>query len=128
MTLKDWLLRFGSRKFVLALLGAVVGLIVALGGPAVSEDTAAQVAEAVSGAALLIASVLGYVAAEGKVDAARESAREWSLMPPEKPDLEGPDVTAITVLLARANPTWGPGELTAELRRLKIIPPGGGTS
>ena len=52
-----------SRKFWMALIGLVSGLILAFGGSATTAET-------VSGVMLQLASVVGYVLAEGLTDAA----------------------------------------------------------
>lgn len=59
----DWQRKLTSRKLWLAIAGFVSGLIISLGG---GEDTAATV----SGCILQGASVIGYLLAEGLVDAA----------------------------------------------------------
>lgn len=58
----DWKRKLTSRKFWMALAGLVSGLIAAFGG---SE----QVAKEISGLILAAASVLGYLLAEGLIDA-----------------------------------------------------------
>ena len=52
-----------SRKFWMAVIGLVSGLILAFGGSATTAET-------VSGVMLQLASVVGYVLAEGLTDAA----------------------------------------------------------
>jgi hypothetical protein len=58
----DWQRKLTSRKLWLAIAGFVSGMIIAMGG---GEDTAATV----SGCILQGASVIGYLLAEGLVDA-----------------------------------------------------------
>lgn len=58
----DWVKKLTSRKFWVAVVGLVTGLILAFGG---SEGAA----ETVSGVIMSAASVLGYLLAEGLVDA-----------------------------------------------------------
>lgn len=65
----DWTKKLTSRKLWVALAGFIAGLIVAFGG---TESTASTV----SGVILQGASVIGYLLAEGLVDAA-------SAKPPE---------------------------------------------
>ena len=60
----NWAQKLTSRKLWVALAGFVSGLIIALGG---AESTAATV----SGCILQGASVIGYLLAEGLVDASR---------------------------------------------------------
>lgn len=57
----DWKSKLTSRKFWMAVVGLVSGLILAFGG---SEETA----ETVSGCIMSAASVLGYLIAEGLAD------------------------------------------------------------
>ena len=58
-----------SRKFWMALIGLVSGLILAFGGSATTAET-------VSGVMLQLASVVGYVLAEGLTDAAASAPTE----------------------------------------------------
>lgn len=58
----DWVKKLTSRKFWVAVVGLVTGLILAFGG---SEGAA----ETVGGVIMSAASVLGYLLAEGLVDA-----------------------------------------------------------
>lgn len=58
----DWKHKLVSRKLWMAVAGFVSGVIIAIGG---GEDTAATV----SGCILQGASVIGYLLAEGLVDA-----------------------------------------------------------
>lgn len=60
----NWAQKLTSRKLWVALAGFVSGLIIAFGG---GESTAATV----SGCILQGASVIGYLLAEGLVDASR---------------------------------------------------------
>lgn len=60
----NWVQKLTSRKLWVALAGFVSGLIIAFGG---GESTAATV----SGCILQGASVIGYLLAEGLVDASR---------------------------------------------------------
>ena len=65
-----------SRKWLLGMAGLILGLLVLVGIITPDqEDTWIVVAEKVVGAALAIASVLGYVVVEGRVDEAREDAK-----------------------------------------------------
>ncbi len=59
----DWKRKLTSRKFWVAVAGIVSGLILIFGG---RDDTA----NTVSGVILEIASVIGYLLAEGRADAA----------------------------------------------------------
>lgn len=63
MTKNDIIRKLTSRKLWMALAGLISGLILAFGG---SEGTAATV----SGVILQLASVIGYLLAEGLADAA----------------------------------------------------------
>jgi len=58
-----------SRKFWMAVIGLVSGLILAFGGSATTAET-------VSGVMLQLASVVGYVLAEGLTDAAAAAEAE----------------------------------------------------
>lgn len=58
----DWVKKLTSRKFWIAVVGLITGLVLALGG---SEGTA----ETVGGIIMSAASVLGYLLAEGLSDA-----------------------------------------------------------
>lgn len=59
----DWVRKLTSRKFWLAIVGLITGLILAFNG---SSETA----EAVSGVIMSAASVVAYVLGEGFADAA----------------------------------------------------------
>lgn len=59
----DWKRKLTSRKLWIALAGLISGIIMAAGG---SESTASTV----SGVILQVASVIGYLFAEGIADAA----------------------------------------------------------
>lgn len=65
----DIVRKLTSRKLWVALAGFVSGVIVAVGG---AESTAATV----SGCILQGASVIGYLLAEGLVDASRKEGEE----------------------------------------------------
>lgn len=65
----DWKKKLTSRKLWVAVAGFVSGLILAFGG---SENTATTVA----GVILQGASVIGYLLAEGLVDAAHTGGQE----------------------------------------------------
>lgn len=65
----NWVQKLTSRKLWVALAGFVSGLIIAFGG---GESTAATV----SGCILQGASVIGYLLAEGLVDASRAETSE----------------------------------------------------
>jgi uncharacterized membrane protein len=58
--------KWTSRKFWVAILGQVVGIITLIWG----ASTAGQV-EAIAGAIIIIASSLGYLKAESDIDKAR---------------------------------------------------------
>lgn len=62
--------RVSSRKFILALSGAVTGIVVALFPEHEGETT--QIVGQVTGAVITIGSILGYVHGESKIDAERE--------------------------------------------------------
>lgn len=62
-TVKDILKKFTSRKFIMSLVGVIVGILGMFG---CSDNTTAIVAFA----ALEILSILAYIIAEGRVDAA----------------------------------------------------------
>jgi hypothetical protein len=63
MTKSDIIRKLTSRKLWVALAGLISGLILAFGG-------AESMAETVSGVLLQLASVVGYLLAEGLTDAA----------------------------------------------------------
>lgn len=65
----DWKGKLTSRKLWVAVAGFVAGLILAFGG---SETTAATV----SGCIMSGASVIGYLLAEGLVDAANAGSEQ----------------------------------------------------
>lgn len=65
----DWARKLTSRKLWVAVAGFVSGLIIAFGG---GESTAATV----SGCILQGASVIGYLLAEGLVDASRTESSD----------------------------------------------------
>lgn len=65
----NWIQKLTSRKLWVAIAGFVSGLVVALGG---DESTA----QTVSGCIMSGASVLGYLLAEGLVDANRTYKKE----------------------------------------------------
>ena len=65
----NWIQKLTSRKLWVAIAGFVSGLVVALGG---DESTA----QTVSGCIMSGASVLGYLLAEGLVDANRTYEKE----------------------------------------------------
>lgn len=67
MTKEIIIRKLTSRKFWMALIGLVSGLILAFGGSATTAET-------VSGVMLQLASVVGYVLAEGLTDAAATEA------------------------------------------------------
>ena len=62
--MKDILKKFTSRKFVTALCGIVIGVVVAFGYNASDIQT-------VAGAATSLISLVTYIIAEGKIDANR---------------------------------------------------------
>lgn len=65
----NWIQKLTSRKFWVAVAAFVSGLVMAFGG---DESTA----QTVSGCILQGAAVLGYLLAEGLVDAARAEGSE----------------------------------------------------
>jgi drug/metabolite transporter (DMT)-like permease len=69
MTKEIIIRKLTSRKFWMALIGLVSGLILAFGGSATTAET-------VSGVMLQLASVVGYVLAEGLTDAAATEAHK----------------------------------------------------
>ena len=84
----DWKRKLTSRKLWIAVAGLVSGLIVTFGG---SEAAASTVA----GVILQIASILGYLLAEGMIDAAHmeddyEQGSE-SYSPEASEDRQDPD-------------------------------------
>ena len=62
----DWKTKLTSRKFWLAIAGAVAGLVVAF-------DGSAETAETISGCVMTLASVVAYIVGEGLTDAAAVS-------------------------------------------------------
>ena len=78
----DWARKLTSRKLWLALSGLVSGLIVACGG---SESWAKEI----GGLIMAAASVVGYIVAEGLVDAENaayyeEPEQEQQIKPPDE--------------------------------------------
>lgn len=65
MTKEKWMQKLTSRKLWMAVALFVSGLITAVGGEG-------ETAETVSGCIMQLASVIGYLLAEGLVDSARE--------------------------------------------------------
>lgn len=63
-----------SRKFILAVAGAISGVLITL-MPA-HEEVINEMAKTVSGIALTVLSILGYLGAEAKIDAAREESQK----------------------------------------------------
>lgn len=59
----DWVRKLTSRKFWIAIVGLITGLILAFNG-------SAETAESVSGIIMSAASVIAYVLGEGLTDAA----------------------------------------------------------
>lgn len=84
MTKEDWVRKLTSRKFWVALIGFVTGLLIYLGK---SEAEAAQIGALIMSAGSLIAFIIG----EGLVDAASAGADQFLVEdeahPPE--DLPG---------------------------------------
>jgi len=60
--------KFRSRKFWIAIVGQIVGIVALIAGA-----TAAQQVETIAGAIIMIATALGYLKAEKDVDVARAS-------------------------------------------------------
>lgn len=58
--------KWKSRKFWMAVVAGVVGLITTIWGTAVAE-----MASTIAGAVLMVLVAVGYITAEAKVDAAR---------------------------------------------------------
>lgn len=58
--------KWSSRKFWMAIVGQVVGIVTLIWG----ASTAGQV-EAIAGAVIIIATALGYLKAEGDIDKER---------------------------------------------------------
>lgn len=85
MTKEEIIRKLTSRKLWLALAGMVSGIIMAFGG---GEDTAATV----SGVILQVASVIGYLLAEGLSDAAYAKAQP---VIDEAEIMEGIDITEL---------------------------------
>lgn len=67
----DWKRKLTSRKFWLAIVGFVSGLILALNG-------SAEVAETVSGCIMSGASVVAYIIGEGLADSANGGDKSGS--------------------------------------------------
>lgn len=67
----DWVKKLTSRKFWLAIVGFVSGLILALNG-------SAEVAETVSGCIMSGASVVAYIIGEGLADSANGGDKSGS--------------------------------------------------
>lgn len=65
----DWAKKLTSRKFWLAVVGLVSGLVLAFNG-------SAETAETVSGCIMSLASVVAYIIGEGLTDAATITIRE----------------------------------------------------
>ncbi len=80
--MKTILRKLSSRKLWVAVAGFVSGLILAFGG---AESTAATV----GGIIMQGASVLGYLLAEGLVDAAAVGEPEQIIADAEAPDISG---------------------------------------
>lgn len=67
----DWRRKLTSRKFWIAIIGFVTGLIFAFNG-------SAEVAETVSGCIMSGASVIAYIIGEGLADSAKNGDRNVS--------------------------------------------------
>ncbi len=65
MTKIDWKRKLTSRKFWIAVVGMVTGLILAF-------DGSAETAETVSGCIMSSASVIAYIIGEGLADSAKD--------------------------------------------------------
>ena len=63
--------KWTSRKFWTAIVGQVVGIVALIWG----ASTAGQV-EAIAGAVIIIASTLGYLQAESKVDVVKANGEK----------------------------------------------------
>lgn len=67
----DWRRKLTSRKFWIAIIGFVTGLILAFNG-------SAEVAETVSGCIMSGASVIAYIIGEGLADSANNGGNSGS--------------------------------------------------
>ena len=79
----DWAAKLTSRKFWLAVVGFVTGLLTYLG---VGVEQSEQIGSLI----LMAASIAAYIVGEGWADAARASAAEPETKPPEEePEEDG---------------------------------------
>ncbi len=69
----NFLKKLTSRKFILALVGVVSGLYLALGG---EGNDINEIVTAVGGILTALGSAIAYINAEAKVDAAAASAKK----------------------------------------------------
>ena len=74
----DWKRKLCSRKFWIALIGLVSGLVLAFGG---DEKTA----ETIGGCIMSAASVIGYIVGEGLTDAANADVEVYEITDKEEP-------------------------------------------
>ena len=66
--MNDFLKKLTSRKFILALVGALAGIAMALGADGAQIT---DIIEQVAGIITTMGSIMSYISAEAKVDAAR---------------------------------------------------------
>lgn len=74
----DWKRKLCSRKFWIALIGLVSGLVLAFGG---DEKTA----ETIGGCIMSAASVIGYIVGEGLTDVANADVEVYKITDEEEP-------------------------------------------
>lgn len=81
MNKQDWIRKLTSRRFWMALAGAIVGIVNFLKNP--TSD-----AETITSLVLALGSIVAYIISEGLVDAAREGADTYIVEPEERPPEE----------------------------------------